>query len=74
MAMQQDKAIIAYERLHIARMPHRCAHYRLANYSMSKEYEKPIIYFQSFLDFNSKRRKCKDAFQKLRSKLMMAVL
>ncbi|MBK7887078.1 MAG: OmpA family protein [Bacteroidetes bacterium] len=73
---RQDKAMaIAYERL-LTHCPDASsdAHYRLANYLYEqKEYEKSIIYFQSFLDFNKvKEENAKDASQKItRAKLMM---
>ncbi len=50
------------------------AHYRLANYYyQTKEYEKAITFFESFLDFNKvKEENARDASQKItRARLMM---
>ena len=50
------------------------AHYRLANYYYeTREYEKAITFFESFLDFNKVREEnARDASQKItRAKLMM---
>lgn len=72
----QDKEMAAaYEKL-IFYCPDASsdAHYRLANYLFEqKEYEKSIVYFQSFLDFNKvKEENAKDASQKItRARLMM---